>query len=319
MLRQGVLIAFLMTLLSHALFAEDNNTRELSQLFQKAENHAKQGQLNQAIDIYEALIKQHPLLPEAYNNLAALYLKQNKPKQAKSVLEQGLHAHKGYGALYESLTAINVAMARDAYSKALQIDLKPAEVAIEILAFNDDQQRKTNNAIVNSTEETTEPVETTIASEPVAEPVVEKTDPRPAPPIVTSAIKPAPVVKTPVEVTVSTVPVKKEAVEIVIQAWAAAWSAQAVDMYLSFYHDQYRAENGMSRKNWEKLRRTRIKKPEWIKVTISDYQLERSDSKQAVVTFKQHYESNGYADVTSKRMVLLYTNNGWQIFQETSL
>jgi tetratricopeptide (TPR) repeat protein len=318
MFRQGVLIAFIIASLSQVVLAEGNNTSEISQLFKQADSLAEQGQLNQAIDIYEALIKQHPQLPEAYNNLAALYLKQNKSKQAKSVLEQGLHAHKGYGALYESLTAINVAMARDAYSKALQIDLKPSEVAIETLALNDEPPRQSKNTIDIAKAEPAENNQPQSNKEaPVA--VVVSEPEQPAPPVVSSEIKPAPVINVSPQVTVTKETVINDPVETVIQAWAAAWSAQAVDIYLSFYHDQFRDANGMSRKNWEQSRRIRVKRPEWIKVTISDYKVERSDSKQAVVTFKQHYESNGYADVGTKRMVLLYTNSGWQIFQETSI
>ena len=134
-----------------------------------------------------------------------------------------------------------------------------------------------------------------------------------------AAIKPVEIVKPQVKVSVEKTTEKDVAIETVLHAWAAAWSAEAVDMYLSFYHEQYRPANGMSRKSWEQQRNIRLKKPEWIKVTLSDFKIISNDGKQAEVKFKQHYQSNSYEDLTSKRMVLLYTDNGWQIFQEKSL
>lgn len=66
-------------------------------------------------------------------------MQQNKTKKGKHILEQGLYAHKGYGVLYESLTSINVAMAREAYSKALQIDLKPSAIRIASLSLSNNK------------------------------------------------------------------------------------------------------------------------------------------------------------------------------------
>jgi hypothetical protein len=330
-----------MTSLSHIVMAEVSSKNEVFEQFQNAENLASQGQLDQAITAYKGLIKQHPRIPEAYNNLAALYLKQKNAKQAKQVLEQGLHADKGYGALYDSLTAINVALARDAYSKALQIDLKPAEVSIATLALN---ETETEMPAAPAAPTAVEPPAPLVSSSEHS-PVIAATKTVESHPTVTpaetekktteaAAVKPvevekkavAAVVAKPVETEkkpVETTTVKPSAdnitLETVIQAWAAAWSAQAVDMYLSFYNVQYQPDNGMSRKNWEQSRRSRLKKPAWIKVSLSNFKVEKSDSKQAVVTFTQQYKSNTYADVSSKRMVLLYTDKGWQIFKEESL
>jgi hypothetical protein len=110
-----------------------------------------------------------------------------------------------------------------------------------------------------------------------------------------------------------------KAIETVLQAWSAAWSAQAVDMYLSFYHSHYKPSNGLSRNGWEQSRRLKLKKPSWIKIGLSNFDVEKNNGQQAIVKFKQSYQSNRYSDVSSKRMVLLYTDNGWRIFQEKSI
>ena len=102
-------------------------------------------------------------------------------------------------------------------------------------------------------------------------------------------------------------------------AWSSAWSAQAVDMYLSFYHDQYKPMNGLSQKGWIQSRRYRLKKPRWINIKLSNFVFKQSTSKQAVVNFKQLYQSNSFKDVSEKQMVLLHTKQGWRIFREKSI
>jgi len=277
----------------HLAVATSGN--ELAQKFSKAQRLAVKGEVENAIVLYKSIILENPQRPEAYNNLAALYLQQKKIKQAKQVLEKGLLAHKGYGALYQSLTAINVAMARDAYSKALQIDLKPSDISIDAIALN-----KQNITVA-------------------------KVAPVKAAPIKTTPIKAMPInTNTRRTINISSSTNKKQvtdagAIEKTLQAWSAAWSAQAVDMYLSFYHNQYKPSNGLSRKGWIQSRRFRLKKPSWIIVKLSNFELKQKTNKQAVVNFKQSYKSNSFSDVSNKQILLLNTDNGWRIFREKSL
>lgn len=313
MFRSGILGIAFFAFISSVSFAAPANNAQLAKKFSDAQQLTAQGKIAEAISAYQALIKSNPLLPEAYNNLAALYLKQKNTKQAKFILEQGLHAHKGYGVLYESLTAINVAMAREAYSKALQIDVKPSEVSIATLSLDKNNKNLTSNPIVISKEKTpaqinTPAVKPVIKNKPVAE---EK---------VAVATKPTGSIKRQSENTLKIPAVKKvESVETVLQAWSAAWSAQAVDMYLSFYHKHYKPTNGMSRKGWVQSRRYRLKKPSWIKISLSDFDVKKNTGKQAVVSFKQVYQSNSFRDESDKQMVLIYTDNGWRIYREKSL
>lgn len=315
MLKKAILLVALFSVFSSTSFAVAATNDELVKKFSEAESFTTQGQISQAISIYQSLIDSNPQLPEAYNNLAALYLKQKKTKQAKDILEQGLHAHKGYGVLYESLTAINVAMAREAYSKALQIDLKPSDITIASLSYNEHHQVRQNKTIVISKVDKPE-LMSKIQTEP-EEKIVVKTEPA-------SKVQPVGKIQR-VEVVAQTKPVVErkvknpETIETIIQAWAAAWSAQAADMYLSFYHEQYKPSNGVSREGWAQSRRYRLTKPHWIKIALSDFNVESNTGKQAVVSFKQLYQSNGFSDANTKQMVLLYTDNGWRIFRETSL
>lgn len=305
MLRNGLLVVVIWSFFSSISFAVVDSNNEISKKFSEAQRLATQGQVTQAITAYQALILSNPQLPEAYNNLAALYLQQNKTKQAKHILEQGLHAHKGYGVLYESLTAINVAMAREAYSKALQIELEPSAIRIASLSLsNSKSQTKQNTIVISKINKSV--VEEKLAIEPK---VISKAKNN-------VEAKPVGEIK---RVSMTTPKIQNtQSVEKVLQAWSSAWSAQAVDMYLSFYHNQYRPANGMSRKGWVQSRRYRLKKPQWIKIGLSDFKIKKQTSTQAVVNFKQLYQSNSFSDVSNKQVVLINTDHGWRIFREKS-
>lgn len=302
MLKKALLAVVLLPLFLSSNFVIAASKDDLAQKFSEAQHLSSQGNIAQAITAYQALILENPLLPEAYNNLAALYLKQNNTKQAKHILEQGLHAHKGYGVLYESLTAINVAMAREAYSKALQIELKPSNIEIASLSLNKNPQRQKKSAIVISKVKAPAPTKIKATVEKVATPSGE--------------IRRETAVVKPKQITQQR---KSNEIEKTLQAWSVAWTAQATDMYLSFYHDQYKPSNGMSRKGWAQSRNYRLKKPSWIKIDLSNIKVVRKSDKQATVVFKQAYQSNSFRDVSNKQMVLLYTDEGWRIFREKNI
>lgn len=283
----GILLSLL--LLSNSLSAATTDENVIVKKFSQAQELVKQGRTIQAIQAYQLIINLNPNVPEAYNNLAALYLKQKKIKQAKSILEQGLTAHKGYGALYEGLSAINIALAKEAYSKALQIDLKPDDIVITDLALSENSIKNASNGSIASTRTTAED---------------------------SQSIENTPVVLAKAQVVKQST---KDEIALMLQAWSAAWSAQSVDIYLSFYHQDYLPDNNVSRRSWKKSRQLRLTQPKWIKVSLADIDIKMQSSKQAVVNFKQTYQSNTFSDVSIKKLTLYNTENGWQILREQSL
>jgi len=287
MRRSMLLVISLLLTISNTILAAQVREVGVSKEFVRAQNLVAQGKPQQAISAYQSIINTHPKIPEAYNNLAALYLEQKNIQQAKVVLEQGLKAHEGYARLYESLTAINIALARDAYSKALQIDLKPSSVTIASLPLTTKKSSKKEESAIN------------------VKPVVESSE----------VVKKPSTPKIDSQKTASSDKVIKR----VLQAWSVAWSAQSVDTYLSFYHEKYQPAKGLSRAKWVKSRRIRLNKPHWIKVGLSDFNIIKNTGKQVVVNFKQLYQSNSFRDVSLKQMVLLNTGNDWQILREKSL
>lgn len=98
MLRSGILVIALLFI--SVSFAATNDNSELAKTFLQAQQLAAQGQITQAITVYQALIKSHPLLPEAYNNLAALYLKQKNTKRSETISSSKVYMHIKVMAFY---------------------------------------------------------------------------------------------------------------------------------------------------------------------------------------------------------------------------
>src|SRR6185369_11051347 len=90
--------------------------------FLKGLIYADQGNSKEAIDIFLALTKDYPDLPEPYNNLAVIYASQGQYDKARGALEQSIRTHPSYATAYENLGDVYAKLASQAYGKALQLD-----------------------------------------------------------------------------------------------------------------------------------------------------------------------------------------------------
>ena len=280
---------------AHAQFA---NARHLWQT----------GKLKQAAALYESLIARSPNLPDPYNNLAVIYAAQGDYKKAQQILEKGLNTHPGYAAIYENLTAIYVEMARDSYGKALQFADK-SKHQLKLRALAELSLKPVQVAQVKT------PVsDITTASPPVS--VAAVPTPIEKPPVLsaTASVKPLPATKA-----VPTSPAIDETeINEVLQSWAAAWSAQSPEQYLTFYDQNYHPP-GVSRRKWQARRIERIKRPQWIRVSLSKLAVKPVADKRVRVEVQQRYQSNTYSDSSRKEFVLIQTEQGWRIVGERSL
>ena len=77
-----------------------------------------------------------------------------------------------------------------------------------------------------------------------------------------------------------------------VNRWAASWSAQDAEAYISFYGREFSPPKRLSRSAWEEQRRVRLAKPSYIKVTVSDIRVSLLGDSHAQATFQQKYESN---------------------------
>lgn len=108
------------------------NASAAGPLFLRATALAGSGRLDEAALLFERLIAEHPAMPEAYNNLAALRARQGQLAEAKELLERGLRTDARYAMVYDNLSTIYVEMARSSYAKALRLEAgaQPPRLAV---------------------------------------------------------------------------------------------------------------------------------------------------------------------------------------------
>ncbi|MCW9023472.1 MAG: tetratricopeptide repeat protein [Gammaproteobacteria bacterium] len=256
---------------------------ELATVLQQADTQAKAGQLDQAIRTYNNLISQHPSQPEIYNNLAVLLAKQGKLDAARETLEKAMRQNPVYATVYDNLSAVYVEMARGSYAKALQLGMAPREVALKSVDVNPVVTKPVTVASAKQTKAGV--VERNVSSEQAK---AEK-------------------------------PLDFDSIKMTLHGWASAWSAQEVDLYLSFYAADFKPGKNLQRHAWAKQRRVRLKKPEWVKVTLDNIQIEAIEQDRISARFIQEYQSNSYNDITHKEVQLQSSPDGWRILAETAL
>src|SRR5256886_4351609 len=83
---------------------------------------AEQNKSAEAIEVFAALSRDYPELPEPYNNLAVLYAAQGQYEKARQQLEMSIRTHPSYATAYENLGDVYTKLASQAYDKALQFD-----------------------------------------------------------------------------------------------------------------------------------------------------------------------------------------------------
>jgi uncharacterized protein (TIGR02266 family) len=104
-----------------------------------------------------------------------------------------------------------------------------------------------------------------------------------------------------------------------VTAWADAWSDQDTRAYLSAYAQSFNPPGGLSRAQWEAQRRERLARPNFIKVSISGFEMELIDNNEVRVTFSQSYRSDKFSDMVRKTMNLVWEQGTWKIASEAAV
>ena len=107
--------------------------------------------------------------------------------------------------------------------------------------------------------------------------------------------------------------------DVILVRWLDSWSEQNPAAYFSHYSDQYRLELGNSREEWLHNRKSRLLRPDWIKVNIQEVSMRQLAENRVQVKFQQHCRSNFYQDQIWKLLNLINENKGGQILTERSL
>lgn len=108
------------------------------------------------------------------------------------------------------------------------------------------------------------------------------------------------------------------AAEGLVRSWAAAWSDQAADRYLSHYASDFVPEGGLTQDQWRDLRRWRLAAPRSIRVAVTRLEARLLSEEEARVSFLQTYRSDSYADTVDKVLTLARSEDGWKIRREVT-
>jgi tetratricopeptide (TPR) repeat protein len=307
--------------------------RDARARFLKGLIFAEQGNTKDATDVFLALTKDFPDLPEPYNNLAVIYASQGQYDKARGALEQSIRTHPSYATAYENLGDVYAKLASQAYDKALQYDSANPAAKNKLALVRELVGGSGKSVAVAAT--SSAPAAPVASREPAKAPTVvaavEPVKPAAAPketakaPAVAEPAKPAPAKEAPKAPVVAAVePAKPAATKAggadvleAVNAWAKAWSAKDVDSYLSFYAKDFKPPTGEARAEWEKGRRQRISAPKSITVTVEAPKVTLAGDNQATVTFRQGYRSDVVKTAnTTKTLVMARADGRWLIQQE---
>ena len=253
---------------------------------------AEKKQPAKAIEVFRKLTVDFPDLPEPYNNLAVLYASQGDYEQARDALLLAINTHPSYATAHENLGDIYAKMAGVAYDKALSIDTSNA-TAKHKLSLIDTLFVGPGGA----------PQRKVMAPEPVAEPAT------------TTALEES-VPVAPESVQTVLIEVDEASLIEAVNVWSKHWAAQDVNAYLGHYAARFRPSGGLTYSAWQQQRRSRLIKPEFIRIKISNPVVLSGSSDQAQVEFNQSYQSNTYNGRARKRLTFEKTPQGWKIIRE---
>lgn len=107
------------------------------------------------------------------------------------------------------------------------------------------------------------------------------------------------------------------AVELV-RNWEAAWEAKDIDRYLACYSRAFETPGGVVYDTWARLRRDRIRRPEFIDITITNLIFQETGPACATIMFQQEYRSDLHRDKVVKTLGLVWEKEKWVIMTERS-
>lgn len=104
-----------------------------------------------------------------------------------------------------------------------------------------------------------------------------------------------------------------------VHKWAEAWTDRDFETYASFYGEGFKPARGLSRSQWERVRKARILKRSKLKVTIEDIKVDVLSSDQAIAKFDQKYWSKSYRDKRHKTLSFVKVEDKWVIVSEDTI
>lgn len=265
----------------------------------------RQNRLEEAVDVFTGITDSHPELPEPYNNLAVIYAALGDLDKARQALQEAINTHPSYATAHENIGDIYAKLASEAYNQALQLDQENVTAKAKLSLINDlfSVPKPKQETQLAEVVEDAPPAQ--VQEEQAAPPETEMAAGEPAAP----------------EATADRTELEQEIVESVketVNNWAKAWSSQDVEAYLSHYGAGYTPSAGQTLADWKRERRERLSGPRFIRLDISEMQVELLGEDYAQATFMQKYQSDTYSDLVSKLLLFSRVDGRWLIVQEAT-
>ena len=291
----------------------------------------EQGKQAEAIRIFSSLTEDFPELPEPYNNLAVLYAAQGQDEKARKALEMAIRTHPSYATAHENLGDVYAKMAREAYDKALQLDSSNTSAKSKLALVKELFSTKAGGqTLVKGTVSDPLPVgpktapaivaAAPAASTAAAPTAAATTPPKPAVPSTGPGVSAAPASPSakPADVpTDRSADANPEAdVLRAVDGWARAWSSGDAKIYLAHYAPSFKPPRGQSRAVWEQARRDRVVKGKRINVQVQKPKVTFASPEEAVVLFRQAYQSETLKTSSMKKLTLVRSAGHWLISTE---
>ncbi|MGD2138872.1 MAG: tetratricopeptide repeat protein [Burkholderiales bacterium] len=262
----------------------------------------EQNKTQAAIEVFTALTRDFPELPEPYNNLAVLYAAQGEYDKARNALEMAIRTHPSYAVAHENLGDVYAKMASEAYDKALSLDRGNQTAQTKLSLIRELFSETAAQVQIAKTPSTS----TNNAVAPASAASAAPATPAPAESSAPSKLPAAP----------QSTQQQEAALIAAVNAWANAWSGQDLSAYLSHYAPAFDPPGQLSRSAWEQQRRSRVGRPKFIRVEVSEPAVTLKGLDRATVRFRQHYQSDTIDSTGHKTLTMIKSGEQWLIIRE---
>lgn len=130
--------------------------------------------------------------------------------------------------------------------------------------------------------------------------------PQPISPLTTTTPAPTPI------------SIEKE-IQDTLDIWSSAWSNQDVNAYVTQYVQGYSPSKSLKHSTWVKRKKSSLVNPKFIKLKLSNLQINVRNNQQATAQFVQSYQSNTYQDTVIKKLTFTKEHGLWKIAKEQTL
>ena len=100
-----------------------------------------------------------------------------------------------------------------------------------------------------------------------------------------------------------------------VDAWLGAWRQKDAAAYIAHYTADF-APPGKKREAWVSERRERLQQPVFIRVVLTDMQVQDAQGAHPRVSFVQEYESERYSEKSRKVLTFVSQDGRWLIEKE---